>query len=78
VGPLLYLRTEPEHASSLSERNDGPRHIGVAALVETDVARLGQAEDLGDIASVDEVVGVDEWRHRREGTSGFGSVRPGA
>ena len=60
---MVHLRAEPEHAASAAEGDDGPRHVRIAALIEAHVSRLRETEDLGDVASVDEVFGVDEWAH---------------
>ena len=76
VRPLLNLWAKPQHASPAPEHDDRSRHIGVAALVQADVSRLSEAEDPCYVSSVDEVCGVDEWRHGGERISGFGSVRP--
>lgn len=62
-GPRLDLRAEPEHASTLTQVDDGAWHVGIPALVQADIPRLRQPEDLSDAARVDEVVGVHEWRH---------------
>jgi len=75
VRPPLDLGTKPEHATSATEGHDGPGHVGIPALIQAHVAGLGETKDIGDVASVDEVFGVDEWRHGGERICECGSVR---
>jgi hypothetical protein len=53
VRPPLDLRAEPELAPPTPERNYRPRHVVVSVLVDADVIRVRQAEDLRDAAGVD-------------------------
>jgi hypothetical protein len=72
---LLDFRAEPKHAPSAAEGDDRTRHVGITALVKAHVPRLRETKDLGNVASVNEVVGVDKWRHVSERISEYGSVR---
>jgi hypothetical protein len=75
VRPFFDLRAEPEHAAAAAEGDYRARHVGIPTLIQAHVPGLRETEDLGDITSVNKVLGVDEWRHGGERICGSGSVR---
>jgi hypothetical protein len=77
VRPLLNLRAKPEHAASAAEGDDGSRHVEIPTLIQAHVPGLGEAKDFRDVASVDEVLRVDEWRHGSERICECGFARRG-
>src|SRR5206468_12468341 len=59
AGPPFDARPRPELSPPLPEVQDGTRHVGISALIKADAVAMGEAQDLGDDLSVDQVLGSD-------------------
>jgi len=55
--PALYVRPQPELYPPLPEIHDGTRHVVIPALIKADAVAMGEAQDLSDDLSVDQVLG---------------------
>lgn len=74
-GPPLDLRTEPKLDTILPEIEDWAWHVGVAMLIDADAVVVGEPQQLGDLACIDEVLDRNFAAHGVEITSIAGSVR---
>jgi hypothetical protein len=54
--PSLDLRAQPEAWSTTTKIEDRSRHVRIAVHVETDGVSVGEAEDPGDVMSVDQII----------------------
>jgi hypothetical protein len=63
--PSLDLRTKPKAWTAGTKVQDRARHIRVSALVEADRIALGEAEDVGHLMSINQVIQQYSSRHRR-------------
>jgi hypothetical protein len=61
--PSLDLGTEPEHRPPRPQVHDRARHIRIARLVLADGIAVTEAEDLGNVARIDQVVHENSARH---------------
>ena len=75
-GPGPDFWPEPQLDAPLSEVERRLRHVLIAMLVDADGVGVAQAEQLGDVMSVDEFVDIDLPAHRDKTTALVGSVRP--
>jgi hypothetical protein len=57
VSPREHIRAQPELAPAAAEVDDGTRHVDVTVLVDADVVRMRQTENLGDASCVYQVFG---------------------
>jgi len=55
--PALDVRPQPKLYPPLPEIQDGTRHVVISALIEADAVAMGEAQDLGNDLSVDQVLG---------------------
>jgi hypothetical protein len=62
--PVQNLASPPNKKTPVPERDHRTRHVGIAALVAAHAVALSEAEEISDTLSIDEVISVDDGRHR--------------
>jgi hypothetical protein len=73
--PVLDFGTKPKLRAPVAKLADGPRHIGVPALVDTHRVAVGQTQELRYAVCVEEIVDVYFATHLLQITVVVGSVR---
>ena len=66
LDPIEDRWAQPQPRSTVAEVDDGPRHVGIATLIQTHAVRVGQSEQRRELTRVDQLLGV---HHRRHSTS---------
>ena len=62
--PSLYLRSQPEARPATAKIKDRARHVGIPVQVLAYRVAVGEAENLGDVMRVDEIVEEHALSHR--------------
>jgi hypothetical protein len=63
--PRLNLWSQPQPRLTRPQINHRPGHVGVPLQVAAHGVAMTEAEDLRDGCGIDQVLGVDTWRHGR-------------
>lgn len=73
--PVFDLWAEPELHAPFAKVHDRTRHVVISALIKADAVAMGEAQDLSDNLSVDQVLCCDLRCHPAESRSVDGHVR---
>ena len=71
--PALDLRPKPQHGTAATEVDHWPGHVRITGLVLAHRVAVRKAEDLGHVASINQIVYEHSVRHAQELTPVSGS-----
>jgi hypothetical protein len=57
--PRFYLRTEPQQRTVRAKVDDWPWHVRVTALISAHGVAVGEAEEVGNLLRIDQVLRAD-------------------